>query len=720
MSIPIWRGATDKPASSQALASAMKSCPNATGQLFIGYPIARASDGPRSIDALLVSPDRGIVVFDLIEGNEPGDYGSRQDAAANMLEAKLKMYPGLLRRRDLRIPIHTLSFTSGVAPVQPGTDNGYPVVTRDSLKDKLDDFRWNGTDRQLYESALSVIENVSTIRAGRRRREATRPDSRGAKLKKLEAAIATMEPEQGRAVLETVEGVQRIRGLAGSGKTIALAIKAAYLHVQHPHWRIAVTFHTWSLKGHFRRLIRKFCFDLTGEEPDWARLRIVNSWSSLTADGDDGLYLEFCRVHDIEYLDFHTAEQHFGDGSAAFAGACHRALALFRPPDSPRPRYDAILIDEAHDLPDAFLRMCYTLLDHHRRLVYAYDELQNLSGTAVSSPEVMFGADIDGKPNVQLDAKGSDIILKKCYRNPRPVLVTAHALGFGIYRQPGEGEDTGLVRMFDKPQLWQDIGYRVRAGDLRDGAEVTLARTPDTSPEFLEAHSGISDLLQFVRCDSEAEQSEWVATAIRKNLERDELRPDDIVVINPDPLMARNGTGPICARLMDFGISSHFAGIYTSADESADDFHGGIFPSVRFTGIQRAKESEVGMVYVINAHACHGTGRHLASVRNGLSVAIARSKAWVRVVGVGAGMKAIEAEYESVRDRNFELRFTCPTEEQRERLRPAHGDMTEGGHDRLQKRGRDLDDLINDLASGRVRREDLGAGKLEALKSLIG
>ena len=232
-----------------------------------------------------------------------------------MLEAKLKMYPGLLRRRDLRIPIHTLSFTSGVAPVQPGTDNGYPVVTRDSLKDKLDDFRWNGTDRQLYESALSVIENVSTIRAGRRRREATRPDSRGAKLKKLEAAIATMNPSRGGQCSKPWRCVQRIRGLAGSGKTIALAIKAAYLHVQHPHWRIAVTFHTWSLKGHFRRLIRKFCFDLTGEEPDWARLRIVNSWGSLTADGDDGLYLEFCRVHDIEYLDFHTAEQHFGDGS---------------------------------------------------------------------------------------------------------------------------------------------------------------------------------------------------------------------------------------------------------------------------------------------------------------------------------------------------------------------------------------------------------------------
>ena len=46
---------------------------------------------------------------------------------------------------------------------------------------------------------------------------------------------------QGRAVIETVEGVQRIRGLAGSGKTIVLALKAAYLHA--PVSRVAYRRH---------------------------------------------------------------------------------------------------------------------------------------------------------------------------------------------------------------------------------------------------------------------------------------------------------------------------------------------------------------------------------------------------------------------------------------------------------------------------------------------
>lgn len=75
-----------------------------------------------------------------------------------------------------------------------------------------------------------------------------------------------------------MEGVQRIRGLAGSGKTIVLALKAAYLHTRYPDWRIAVTFNTRSLKAQFRRLITRFCIERSGEEPDWTKIRIINAW----------------------------------------------------------------------------------------------------------------------------------------------------------------------------------------------------------------------------------------------------------------------------------------------------------------------------------------------------------------------------------------------------------------------------------------------------------
>ena len=224
MSVSILRGTNDKPASSQALKSAIEACSNINGLLFIGYPIVRASDGPRRIDALLVSPDSGLAVFDLIEGSDPGDYTVRQDDAANMLEARLKTHRELMRRRELRIPINALSFAPAVPAIQVSAGNGeYPITGSNTLRGALERLSpWNDADRgQLYEAALSAIENISTIRTTGRRRTPDRTDSRGSKLKMLEASIATMDAEQGRAVIETVDGVQRIRGLAGSGKTSA-------------------------------------------------------------------------------------------------------------------------------------------------------------------------------------------------------------------------------------------------------------------------------------------------------------------------------------------------------------------------------------------------------------------------------------------------------------------------------------------------------------------
>jgi len=275
---------------------------------------------------------------------------------------------------------------------------------------------------------------------------------------------------QSKAVVETVEGVQRIRGLAGSGKTIVLALKAAYLHAQHPDWRIAVTFNTRSLKGHFRRIINNFSLEATGEEPDWDTLRILNAWGAPGEQQRDGFYHQFCRVHGIEYLDFRTARSRFGRGNE-FSSVCEEALSQATTPTT---LYDAVLVDEAQDFPTAFLRLCYLSLDERKRLVYAYDELQTLSGTSLPPPEELFGSKPDGTPlvefpNARPNQPRHDIILEKCYRNSRPVLVSAHGLGFGIYRLPPRNATTGLVQMFDYPNLWEEIGYRVEDDELSDG-----------------------------------------------------------------------------------------------------------------------------------------------------------------------------------------------------------------------------------------------------------
>ena len=704
MSVSIIRGTNDKPAASGELASAMADCPDLSGQLFIGYPIVSTPEGRHRIDALLVSPDRGLVVFDLVEGPALDGYQARQDDSANRLEARLRTHRELTRRRKLAIPIHTLSFAPRRQIPDVETDDGYPVSDHAHLPHALRRLEWDTPDHHVYEAALSAIENISSIRKSRKQRPANRPNSRGAKLQNLEHSIATLDPTQGRAVIETVDGVQRIRGLAGSGKTIVLALKAAYLHAQHPEWRIAVTFNTRALKGHFRRLINNFSLEQTGEEPNWRNLRVLNAWGAPGTDDRDGLYLEFCRTHGVGYFDFSSARRHFQ--GREFSGACTRALDEWRRSGKRRPLYDAILVDEAQDLPDSFLRICYELLKDARRLVYAYDELQNLVGEPVSSPEKMFGAREDGTPRVRFDGSdhdSRDLILEKCYRNSRPVLTTAHALGFGVYREPENPGTTGLVQMFDAPNLWHDIGYRLKHGKLRDGSRVTLRRTADTSPPFLEDHSSPDDLVRFVRFQNKREQAEWVAKTVAENLEQDELRHDDIVVINPDPLTTRKEVGPIRSRLLDLGVQSHVAGVDTNADvffqEHAD--------SVTFTGIHRAKGNEAGMVYLVNAQDCHGRGPNLARIRNRLFVAITRSKAWVRVLGVGDGMRAIETEYRKLVDHGFELRFAYPSQEQRERLRIVHRDMTDEKHKRLRKSREELGALAADLASGNLHVEDL-------------
>ena len=398
--------------------------------------------------------------------------------------------------------------------------------------------------------------------------------------------------------------------------------------------------------------------------------------------------------------------------------ACEHALGQLR---ESKYIYDVILVDEAQDFSSAFLKLCYELLNDPKRLVYAYDELQSLSGESLPSPEDIFGRNDDGSPIVPFNdtdnaQRKRDIILDRCYRNSRPVLVTAHALGFGIYRKTQKQNETGLVQMFDHPQLWTEVGYRLKDGDLRDGQAVVLERTDDTSPKFLENHSSIDDLIEFISFDSEEKQTEWLSEAIKENLKNDELRHDDIVVINPNPRTTREKVAPVRSRLLEVNIQSHLAGV----DTNPDIFFQTNRKSVTFTGVFRAKGNEAGMVYIINAQDCHSSAWNLATIRNQLFTAITRSKAWIRVLGVGSAMDELKQEYGELRRRNFELQFTYPTPEQRDQLRIVHRDMTTEEHKRLQSHQKSVDRLIADLESGAIRSEDLDEDARARLREFLG
>ncbi len=711
--INITRGVNKKPVATDALEQTLETLHEIQGEVFTGYPLIATPDGKYSIDATMVSPSKGIVLFDLIEGADVAGYAERQDDLANKIEARLKLHRELVKGRTLLVPLSVLSFAPGIANVEAVAVDGYPIVNEQGLAAALDERNWPGGSDELYRMTLSAIESLSSIRKSRSKREIHREDSRGAKLKRLEDSISTLDHRQNKAVIETVEGVQRIRGLAGSGKTIVLALKAAYLHTQHPDWRIAVTFHTRSLKGQFRRLINNFCIEQSGEEPDWTKIRVINAWGAPGGAARDGIYYEYCRATGTEFFDFKSASYKFEGNENAFDGACQAALA--NSSDTTH-LYDVILADEAQDFAPSFLKLCYSMLKPPKRLVYAYDELQNLSGTSLPPPDKIFGNDEHGNPLVSFgNDRRRDVILQKCYRNSRPVLVSAHGLGFGIYRDAPQGAETGLVQMFDYPALWEEIGYRVQDGQLMKGQQVVLERGADTSPRFLEEHSNTDDLVQFIIFDNEAQQNAWLVQQIQYNLNEDELSHDDIIVIHSDPRTARGVTGPIRKQLFDAGIQTHLAGV----DTDADVFFRTDTPSVTFTGIYRAKGNEAGMVYVINAQECNGPGPGLSSLRNRLFTAITRSKAWVRVLGYGPHMQGLINEFNMLKQRGFVLDFRYPDDLLLSKLRIVHRDLSPQEQQRLAQKKNQLAELLHDLESGVLHLEDLDEATREKLKMLL-
>ncbi|EGT4141235.1 DEAD/DEAH box helicase [Clostridium perfringens] len=699
--LKVVRGASEKTAYTEKLIDLLEKN-DIEGIFYSGYPIIGSLVDKIKIDGMLLSPDYGVVIFNINQGSMFEDKVELHDLIYNNLEARLKKYPELSKRRKLQVLINILEFAPAWNDKIVNQDLDFDVCNEKNLIKKLDEFKWSSPE--YYDKLVESIQLISQLKKRGKRNYVKNEKSKGGKLKLIEDEISSLDHCQNQGVIETVNGVQRIRGLAGSGKTIVLALKVAYLYSMYDDKVIAVTFNTRSLKNQFKNLIANFIIENTSEEPDWERIKIIHAWGSPKSSG---IYYEFCMKNNIEYLDYSGAKAKFGNRTEDLFGAvCKKALESAKKIE---PMYDMILVDEAQDFSKYFLRMCYSVLpENSRMLVYAYDELQSLNNNNVEAPEKLFGFK-DGKPLVSLkneDKKPQeDIILNKCYRNSKPVLTTAHSLGFGIYRE-------GLVQIFEDKKLWYDIGYRVIEGEIEDNKEVTLSRTPETSPEFLENHSEIDDLIIFKKFETIEEEANWISDEVVKNLEKDELAYNDIVIIHPNPLTTRKYVSEIRKNLFNRNIVTHIAGVDISPDEFNSE------KSITISQIYRAKGNEAAMVYLVNADYCY-SGINLAQKRNILFTAITRSKGWVRVTGIGEKMDGLIEEYKKVKDENFRLKFIYPDEKMRARLRIIHRDKTKSEQDEIKNTENALVKSIERIKQGKIQKEDLSKDILEELAKLL-
>ena len=687
MSFDIVRGKITKPEQCKQLIDEISNYVNKSGDegtLYLGYPLTANSESAITIEALFVSKAKGMIAF--IFGNMSDDEDTlkeQQDSLYYNIDFYLKKYTSLRKGRNLAFDPIVIT----ILPDPIDVEEGYIVTTNANILPNLDDIV--GFDGSIYNKLCEVLQKVSEIKPRKKRSNVKEENSYGAIIRKIEREIANLDQWQKKAAFEIPDGPQRIRGLAGSGKTIVLALKAAYLHTQFPEMKIAVTYYTRSLYQQYVNLITDFVKEMSGEKVDWDNLDILHAWGSTT---EHGIYSNMSIKINIPPNNLTYAINKFGRNNA-FQGCCEELLSIID--NNYVPYYDALLIDEAQDMPSSFFRLAYLNVKEPKRIIWAYDELQNLSDVEMPTLDEMFGTDENGNLKINIenieDEPKRDIILPICYRNPPWTLALAHALGFGVYHKP-------IIQMFDNLNLWKDIGYTVKKGRLRPNNTVCLSRKNAATPQYFEELINKDDSIIYKIFDNRESQYSWVANEIKKNIVNDELDPDDILVVFPDTYYAKGDYKDFARFLDSKGIKSVLAGV----DTDKDTFR--VNDCITCSHIYRAKGNEAPMVYIVNSEFC-AEGMELIKLRNILFTSITRSRAWVRICGSGDLMTTIIKEIQDCKDNDFELNFKVPTLAEMQKTRRINRERTNEEKEKVAKVKYSVGELISQLESGEIDPE---------------
>jgi superfamily I DNA and RNA helicase len=337
------------------------------GTLYVGYPVLSSDDSAGVTDALLTCKEHGIVIFDLsidnfIElpaGEIEGAIENRQKELRRRLNSRLVSDENLVTDDGISLgfKINVLTFLPQAIP----DINIATLATPQSVLEKLEAFA--ALEGRFVIPLNAAIQKTAALKPKKKRLNVRETDSMGSTIKFLESQVANLDRWQKNAAIESPEGPQRIRGLAGSGKTIILAMKAAYLHANDPEAKIVVTFNTRSLYQQFKNLIRRFYFDHVADDPNWDNLQIMHAWGSSSSPG---LYSTVASQSLISATPFGAARFKFGY-TDAFKGVCAELVTHLKKIEF-KPNFDYVLVDEAQDFPASFFQLVYLATKGQKKL----------------------------------------------------------------------------------------------------------------------------------------------------------------------------------------------------------------------------------------------------------------------------------------------------------------------------------------------------------------
>lgn len=506
---------------------------------------------------------------------------------------------------------------------------------------RLDDDNW--------KRLLSVIEKANVLA-----KDIGIPIEKPAK--NLREAIAinnqkiyTFDETQLEASLSITDACEQIRGLAGTGKTVILAIKAAKIHRYDPNAKIAYVFYTQSLYTQVTRLIQKYYVKLTGVQPS-ENLKILHAWGGRTTG--EGLLYNVCRTNGLSPIPYYEVRGY----SNPFGEACKRVSAY-----NLRKEYDYVLIDEAQDLPEEFFNLVAKIVKDPKKIVIAYDQLQTTTDVSMPDFEELFGKDKNGEPQVKL-LEENDHILKKSYRNYRDVLLIAMAFGFGIYAVDG------MVQMIRSVKNWKALGFDFEkinnvGDDISFSSRVIVERTKENSPNEINQLYEKYPIVNFDFYSTINEEYQRVSEKIDELITQEKVKPEDIMVID-----LRKKSKELLQRMQELLYKKGHLSIIPGIVEDSKNFFQD--ECVTLTTPRRAKGNEVPIVFVLGGNSMYDetsmAKRRIA--RNSFFISMTRSKGWVFVSGAEDNIDLFKEEYEKIVSKLPCFEFDFPSQAEFEKM----------------------------------------------------
>lgn len=705
---------------------------NLDGYCAYKIPVLGASNVAEIPTFIVVTLQYGILLLDVVPdeivATDPdgrfwttsnGDIYSRDvilEQYCDEMESRFKKTATLYRRkaREALVPIKSILLFRendddsldrlGISEFSFAATIDYNYFS-EKITHKYFSEEWGGTDIQ-FGDILSLIEGTWRYKTnGKKFGQSADPSTINDFVSLSLDRTFKQDNAQRQVSMQIPSGPQRIRGLAGTGKTVVLSLKAALTALRLPEFKILFLFNTQSLYDIIEKQIGDYYAKEAKTSLPAGRIDILHAWGGKTTGV--GLYSKLCGEYGVSPLTLRDIGRS-GDALQKIYKKLNESVG-----NRFRQEYDLVLVDEAQDFPNEVFEVVFQITKDPKRIVVAYDDFQSLKGLKIREFDELFGKDIEsGKPRFESGSLAGeyaggvakDFVLPNCYRNPRNILMVAHGVALGVARKEG------VVDSVDKVEDWKALGYQVnspqhaeiiKAGDFVEVERLDIHSTNLLEKILNENQKNITKLIQTNVCSDKQVEIKYIVNKIDDLITNQGVSAHEIFVIAIDTRGSETFLSSVRSLLNSVGIRSIMPGFVESSRHFYEE------NCVVLTTAYRAKGNEANIIFVSN---CEGVVSDVSfNKRNSFFVSVTRSRGWCYISGIGGEMKKLCDEIDTIQSTVPKLSYFRPTDRDiaRRRLILSSDDSkNERAQKDLSKIAAENPELFHEFIRSRMNSDD--------------